>query len=137
MTQADPAFRRRVPVRAGFTMGVLLFGVGFALGTIRVLLVAPVTGTFWATALEVPVMLAAAWVLAGRLCWWLDVPPALSARLAMGVTGFAVLMGLEWLMAMAGMNQTPAQIWQGMMTAPGLLGLVAQTVSFLFPALRR
>ena len=50
-------------VIAGSVYFLLLFAFGFLLGTVRVLLVIPYVGTLVATMLEVPVMLAAAYVV--------------------------------------------------------------------------
>ena len=53
-------------LRGGVAYGLAVFAVGFVLGTVRVLLVAPATGDALAVALEIPVMLFAASLIAPR-----------------------------------------------------------------------
>jgi hypothetical protein len=75
---------------------VLVFGSGFVLGTIRVLLLDPAVGTRTAELLEMPVMfgvivLAARWVTRR-----IEVPPIASRRLVMGGMALAMVLALDF-----------------------------------------
>jgi hypothetical protein len=75
---------------------VLVFGSGFVLGTIRVLLLVPAVGTRTAELLEMPVMfgvivLAARWVTRR-----IEVPPIASRRLVMGGMALAMVLALDF-----------------------------------------
>jgi hypothetical protein len=121
-------------VKAAFAYLIPVFAVAFALGALRVTLVAPVTGPLVAVALEVPVVLMLSWTIAGRiLTRW---PLSLPARLQMGALAFALLMLAELLTALA-FGQTPARFLQAMTTPAGALGLAGQIGFGLIPPLRQ
>src|SRR5215472_1132334 len=81
--------------KAGALYAIIVFVIGFILGTIRVLLVAPRLGETTAVIIEAPIMLAASWFL----CRWcvdkLDVRRSVAARSLMGLVAFLVLMSAE------------------------------------------
>lgn len=108
-----------------------LFALGFVLGTIRVLFVAPRLGDLRATLLEVPVMLYAAFFL----CRWAaerwQVRPTLSARWAM-VLWFLVLLALfETVLGVVLFGRTLTGTWAALATPAGLIGLTAQIIAAL------
>jgi len=124
-----PAF-----VKAAFAYFAVVFAFAFLLGALRVSLVAPATGAFLAVALEVPVLLAFAWLVAGRLLGrW---PLSLQEALAMGALAFVILMLAEVSLALA-FGQTPARFLADLATPPGALGLAGQLGFAALPALRR
>jgi hypothetical protein len=109
-----------------------VFAVGFVLGTLRVLWLAPTVGELPAVAMELPVMLAASWVAAGAVLrrWPVD------RRLAMGALALAVLLACEAGLAVllgGGLRGFLAHL----ATAPGALGLAGQVAFALIPWLRR
>lgn len=112
---------------------LMLFALGFVLGTIRVLLVVPKIGVLSATLIEVPLMLIAAFFMCrwtiGR---WL-VPPTLSARSAMALWFLMMLAIFETLVGVAMFGRTLAGTWSGLATPAGLIGLVAQSIAALLP----
>lgn len=111
----------------------LIFAAAFLLGALRVTVLAPMTGPLLAVAMEVPVVLALSWLVAGRvLRRW---PLALPDRLAMGALAFALLMLAEFALALA-FGQTPARFLSDLATPPGALGLAGQIGFGLIPALR-
>lgn len=111
-----------------------VFAVAFLLGALRVTLVAPQTGALLAVALEVPLLLALSWLVAGRVLGrW---PLALADRLAMGALAFALLMLAKFALALA-FGQRPARFLSNLATPPGALGLAGQIGFGLIPALRR
>ena len=121
-------------VKAAMAYTLTVFAVAFVLGALRVTLSAPQTGPLVAVALEVPVLLAFSWVVAGRVLarWPLSGPQ----RLWMAALSFALLMLIEGLTALA-FGQTPAQFLTGMTTAAGGLGLAGQIGFCLIPLVRQ
>lgn len=112
---------------------LLLFALGFVLGTIRVLFVAPRIGVLGATLVEVPLMLTAAYYI----CRWAirrwHVPPALLARGAMALWFLVLLAIFETLVGVALFGRTLAETWSGLATSAGLIGLAAQILAALLP----
>ncbi|MBL9046620.1 MAG: hypothetical protein JNK34_04810 [Tabrizicola sp.] len=121
-------------ITAALAYVVPVFALAFGFGAIRVTLIAPAIGPLAAVALEVPLVLALSWWVAGRvLRRW---PLTWQERAAMGALAFGALMLLECATAMA-FGQTPAQFLQAMTTAPGALGLLGQIGFGLLPLLRQ
>ena len=112
-----------------------VFAAAFALGVLRVLVVAPRLGGLAAVALEVPVVLGLSWAVAGAVLrrWPLPRP---GQRLAMGGLAFAVLMLAEMVLGITLFGRTMAGILAAMTTLPGLIGLTGQIGFALVPALR-
>jgi hypothetical protein len=120
-------------VKAALAYTLPVFAVAFLLGSLRVTLIAPQTGPLIAVALEVPVVLALSWAVAGRvLALW---PLTTLQRAVLALAAFALLMLLELLTALA-FGQTPAQFLSAMTTAPGALGLAGQLGFALIPLIR-
>ena len=121
-------------VKAAFAYTLPVFALAFVIGAIRVMVIAPRTGPVLAVALEVPLVLALSWIIAGAvLRRW---PLAQSQRAAMAMASFALLMLLEASTALA-FGQTPAQFLAGMATPAGALGLAGQIGFALIPLLRQ
>ncbi len=83
-------------LKAGMLYFALVFGAGFALGTVRVLWTVPSLGTRMAELMETPIMfvvsiLAARWV-ARRLA----IPPTLARRLGVGPVALGLLLDAEF-----------------------------------------
>jgi hypothetical protein len=112
-----------------------LFALGFVLGTIRVLFVAPQIGDLGATLLEVPLLLTAAFFL----CRWAvgrwQVSPALATRWAIMLWFLVLLLLFETLLGIALFGRTLAETWAGLATPAGLVGLTAQIIAALLPLL--
>ena len=111
-----------------------LFALGFALGTIRVTVMAPRFGEFAATMAEVPVMLAAAFFS----CRWAirhwQVPHALLIRSAMVGWFITLLLLFETLLGTMLFGRTVAALWAALATPAGMLGFAAQFIAALLPA---
>jgi hypothetical protein len=123
-----------VAVKAALAYFGTVFAAAFLLGALRVTLVAPRTGPLAAVALEVPVVLALSWVVAGRvLARW---PLPLPGRIMMGALAFALLMLAEMALAVLLFGQTPGAFFSAMATAPGALGLAGQIGFAVVPALQ-
>lgn len=118
---------------AGTVYFLALFILGFALGTIRVLLIAPRVGELAATIAEVPVMLAAAFFICRRAIRRWQVPANVSARWMMVLLFLALLILFETLLGAALFGRTIAEQWVGLATPAGCAGLMAQIVAALMP----
>jgi hypothetical protein len=112
---------------------LMLFALGFVLGTVRVLFVAPRIGVLGATLVEVPLMLIAAFFA----CRWAisrwKVPSTLSARGTMALLFLVLLALFETLVGVALFGRTLAGTWSGLATPAELIGLIAQAIAALLP----
>jgi hypothetical protein len=124
-------------ITAALAYFLTVFGLGFALGAMRVLFVIPRIGETAAVLLELPVMLAASWVAAGWCVRRFAVPPRISARLAMGLLAFALVMVAELGLAISLFGQTAGEHFAAYRHFTGAVGLAAQLGYASFPALRR
>jgi hypothetical protein len=120
-------------LRAGFLYFLPVFALGFVLGTIRVLWLAPQIGAFPATLVELPIMLGASWFISKRLVSRFRISATME-RLAMGAVAFVLLMISETVLGLAFGRSLVAQ-WQDLQTPQGLTGLAGQTVFGLMPLL--
>ena len=118
--------------RAAIAYFAIIFALGFVLGTIRVLWLAPQVGETAASFAEIPLMLCASWFVARWLVSRHDITDGLQA-LAMGALAFAFLMVAELALGLTLFNMT-AREWIANVTAtPGLYGLIGQIVFGLIP----
>jgi hypothetical protein len=120
---------------AGAVYFALVFTLGFAFGTGRVLLLEPQLGALRAVALETPLILAASWLACLFVIGRMAVEPNLPARLSMGLCAFSLLITAEFALAVVAFARTPADFAGDLMTPAGLLGLLAQMIFAAFPAL--
>ncbi len=129
-------------LKPAFAYFALVFAAAFALGALRVTLVAPAIGALAAVALEVPLVLGLSWIVAGRVLhrWPMALAQgaAMSAAMgaAMGALAFAFLMLAEFALAFILSGQTPLAYAATFAEAPGALGLAGQIGFALIPALR-
>lgn len=124
-------------LKAGCAYFASAFALGFALGTLRVLLVEPRLGALNAVLLETPFMLAASWLLCG---FWIKrflVGSGVAPRLGMGALAFALLIGAEMLLGRYGFGRAFHEILAAYGTAAGAAGLAAQILFGLFPLVQR
>ena len=123
-------------IKAGIAYFALVFAIGFALGAIRVLFVAPQLGAAGAVAIELPVMLALSFVACRRLVRRFAVPPAVNARLLMGAIAFALLMAGELGVSVFAFGRSAAQHFATCGALEAQLGLAAQLLFAAFPVLQ-
>jgi ABC-type transport system involved in cytochrome bd biosynthesis fused ATPase/permease subunit len=123
-------------VKAAIGYVAIVFGVGFLLGTLRVLVVAPQLGELLAVLIELPLMLATSWLVCGWIIHRFSLPGALSPRLVMGGVAFALLMMAEIGVSVFAFGRTVAQHFEAYLTAASLLGLLSQIAFALFPVLQ-
>ncbi len=124
------------PIVAGVGYFVVVFLAGFALGTARVLLIAPRLGEGVAVALELPLMLAVSWIACGWAIGRWRVRGRTPERGIMGALAFLLLMAAELALALA-FGRSFAQHLAAYATGPDALGLAGQIAFAVFPLLRR
>ena len=117
---------------AGLAYWAVVFALGFVLGTIRVLWLAPLVGLMPATLMELPVMLGASWLASGWLVRHFAIAGG-GEGLAMGLLAFALLMAAECALAAALSGQRPEQWLSGLRQPHALLGLAGQVLFALMP----
>jgi hypothetical protein len=83
-------------LKAAVAYFALVFGAGFALGTIRILWIVPRLGTRMAELMEAPIMLVITIVVARLVVRRLAVPPKPSSRLGMGCIALFLLLLAEF-----------------------------------------
>ena len=121
---------------AGAVYFLVLFLAGFALGTMRVLLVAPRLGEANAVLLELPLMLAASWLVCRYLVRRMGVAADLMPRLLMGLTGFALLMLAEIALGLFGFGRSLDMQLDALGQPAGLIGLAGQIAFGAIPLLQ-
>ncbi len=87
-------------LKAGVLYFAIVFGAGFALGTIRVLWVAPQFGTRMAELIEAPFMLIVTIASARWIVRRLAVPSEACSRLGMGMIALGLLLILEFTLVL-------------------------------------
>lgn len=124
-------------IKAATAYFAIVFVAGFALGTLRTLVVAPHFGDLAAVALELPVMLAISWIVCGRVVARLQLPPQPLPRGAMGAIAFGLLMLAELTLAVGLFGRSLSEYAAHFTTPHGLLGLAGQILFGLIPLARR
>ena len=122
----------RILLQAALSYFGLVFVAAFLLGVMRVMLFAPWIGAFASVAIEVPLILGLAWLVARRvLKRW---PLALAGRLGMGGLAFVFLMLAEFALAFILAGQPPFAYAASFAQPSGALGLAGQIGFALIPA---
>jgi hypothetical protein len=127
---------RASSTKAGVVYALAVFALGFALGMMRLVLVAPRIGATAAVLAETPVILAASWWLSALCSREFSVEPSAAARILMGAVAFIALMCLELGLSMAVFGRSIAQYLVGFRSWPGAVGLVGQVCFAAFPLLQ-
>ena len=117
---------------AGLRYGLEAFALGFVLGVIRTMVIAPTIGTSAAVLIELPLLLLA---MAWRAHGIVQRSPGVARTgdlLVMGVTGSLVLMLAELLLGLA-LGVSAEQWYEDLFHMPGVAGLAGQGPLALFP----
>ena len=123
-------------IKAGVVYALAAFLVGFALGALRVLLVAPRVGAAIAVGLEAPVMLVVSWYLARWCTRRFEVPAEVAPRAVMGAVAFVVLMIAEVGIGALLFDQSLGQYCAGFKTVAGGIGLGTQIAFAALPVVQ-
>lgn len=132
----DASMKLIIPkaIGAGALYFALIFALGFVLGTVRVLWLAPLAGETLAVLAEQPIMLTASWFTAGWLVRRQDLA-ALRDRAIMGGIALLLLFFAEIALGLSLFDQTPGQSLTEALVLPGLIGLIGQIMFGLMPLL--
>ena len=120
-------------IRAGIAYAATVFGIGFLLGTARVLLLAPRVGPTIAVLVETPVILAASWYVAAYWMQRLAVAAEIRTRILVGVVAFVTLMVLEVALSVSLFHRSAGEYLAGLLSPAGGIGLAAQVCFATFP----
>lgn len=121
---------------AGALYFMLVFALGFVLGTVRTLVLVPGLGELAAVVIELPLILVAAWLISRWLIHRLRVPATAVARVNMGLTAFVLLMTVEYLLSVVLFDIALEAYVSNFLTAHGALGLAGQALFACFPVLQ-
>lgn len=124
-------------VAAGVLWFVVMFGLGFLLGPIRIFLLEPRLGATGAVLVEAVPMIALMWVLAPWVARLFAVPPTPRARLAMGGIGLLLLVIADTLLGWLLFNRGIESLLDRPRTPDGQVYLLMLLVFLLMPFLRR
>ena len=120
-------------LKGGVGYFAIVYVLGFLLGTIRVLLLAPRTGEMGSVLLETPIILGASWIAARWCANRFAVPATVVPRLTMGGVAFELLIAGE----IAVSTFVFGRAWESTValyqTPPAIIGLAAQVVFALLP----
>jgi hypothetical protein len=134
-TGAGRASDLLLAAKAGALYAIVIFLIGFIVGTIRVVLLVSRLGETTAVIVEAPLMPAASWFVCRWCVDWLDVRQTVRARSLMGLVAFLVLMLAEFgLGTVLGRSLTEQLAAYGSLA--GAIGLAAQMIFATFPALQ-
>jgi hypothetical protein len=121
---------------AGLAYFAVVFAFGLALGTVRVLLLAPRVGEIGATVLEVPIMLALSWFACRRILRLITVDALFAPRVVMGASAFVVLMTAETSLSVFGFGRSLAEHFETYHHIGAMIGLAGQIAFASFPLLQ-
>jgi hypothetical protein len=105
------------------------------MGTIRIILIAPLWGELLGVILESPIMLFVSWLACG-LSIRVFAVRGRCAGLAMGAAAFALLMTAELVLSLVAFGRSPAGYLRAYRTPAGAVGLASQIAFGLIPLLR-
>ena len=121
---------------AGVAYGTAALAIGIVLGVPRTLVLEPALGAPWAVVLELPVILAATWLLCRRLVGVSSVPRTVSARAVMGGVALVCLLAGEVVLFQQLSGRPPGDFLDALATLQGGLGLAGQVLFASWPLLQ-
>lgn len=127
---------RRI-AEAGAAYFAIVFAVGFALGTVRTLFLAPRFGEQLAVVIELPIILGASWLACAWVLRRWHVAASVGSRLTMGAVAFALLIIAEVTLSLTAFDRSLIDYFRELTTPHGLIGLAGQIAFALMPLLHR
>lgn len=123
-------------IKAGSVYFIVVFSVGFLLGTIRVLVLVPKLGEMLSALIELPIILTASWIICGWVITRFSVARVWQSRLTMGVTAFGLLMLAELLLSIIIFENGIGQHFNTYLSLNGALAIAGQLVFAAFPLIQ-
>jgi hypothetical protein len=123
----------KAALKAGAAYFAVVYLIGFLLGTIRVLLLAPRLGDTAAVLFESPIILAASWVVSHWSADTFVVRAKAAPRLVMGGSAFVLLIVGELAVSILAFGRSWEETAATYRSLPGLVGLLGQVAFALFP----
>jgi hypothetical protein len=123
-------------IRVGFLYFMVVFGIAFLLGTIRILVLIPRLGELVSTFIELPILLTVAWLVSGFLTTRFNVPSEWRIRLNMGIVAFGLLMVAELGLSVWLFGSTVEGYFAAYQSLPKAIGLAGQATFALIPLLQ-
>ena len=120
-------------LRAGLAYFGIVFAIGFLLGAIRVTVLVPLVGELLAVLLEIPIVLTSAWLICRWLVRWLNVPPSIGSRLAMGGLALVLLLVAEVVLSTLVFGNSMQEHFRSYLSFAHALGLAGQCAFGMFP----
>lgn len=125
----------KAALRAGLVYGAAAFGIGAALGLVRVLVLEPLVSPLPAVAIEAAPLLVALVLLVRPIARAQGVGPETAERAAMGLSAAGLVLALDVVLSLA-LGRFGDWV-AGFATPAGLLGLALLAALALLPLLRR
>ena len=122
-------------LKTGLLYFMLVFGAGFVLGPIRILLVAPKVGNRAAELLECPVMILITFVAARWIVVRFGVSKSMPVRLGIGVFALVLLIGAEIAVGMALRGMSLSEVIMNRDPVSGSAYFLSLVLFGLMPAL--
>jgi hypothetical protein len=119
--------------KAGAAYFIVVYLIGFVLGTIRVLLLMPRVGETTAVLFEAPIILTASWIASRWSVNRFDVPAETAPRLAMGGIAFVLLTIGELAVSLLVFGRAWGDVLPVYQSTPGIISLAAQAAFALLP----
>ncbi len=127
----------RTILKNGLIYFLLVFGVGFILGPIRILWLVPRLGERSAELIEMPFMLAAIILIARWMIRRFQIPAETSVRLGMGFLAVVLLISVEFTMVLRLRGLTLEQYFQSRDPISGTVYYLMLVVFALMPWMLR
>jgi hypothetical protein len=122
-------------IAAILTYFTIVFGVGFLVGPIRVILVEPRLGSTIAVLIETPILLLAMVIAARLIPRWLSLSASASAYIAMGLGALALQQVADTIVGVYLRGLTPAQVFATYATPSGIIYVLALLAFAAMPLL--
>ena len=120
-------------IKAACAYFTIVFAAGFALGTVRVFMLAPVLGELGAVLLELPIMLAISWFVCRAAVRRFAVPAGWDQRAIISATAFVLLMLAELGLSVFVFGRPAGAFLASLASPSGAVGLLGQFAYALFP----
>lgn len=122
-------------IKAIFLYFIIVLGIGFALGVIRVPLLVPRLGERYAELLEMPIMLVVIVMAARYVVRRFKLAPDLAVRMQVGFSALALSVAAELLLATVLQSQSLAQYIASRDPVSGSVYILLLLIFALMPAL--